>query len=1003
MLSRQFSCMLLVRAIHAFTVALFMLLSPWANAPAQAACSAWEGNVVLNEYYFGASNPPGNFLEIYSGDPTFTAATWQNWSIDVYSALNTKTSYVLSSSLTAVQACVFGSQTYVTYSAVGGLESSAALVILRDAGGSPVDAFVFDNDKNIPKPWPTAAASYYPALASECSSLSGTLDAQELLYKTTLSQMNMLQISNYGNKDISRFPDGTGVWDISSNRGSGTTFSQCSPNNPTLVKTANVATALPGGSVVYTVKLTNGGKTTVSGVVVSDPVPSNWTFTRTVTVGTTSVAGQTLTWNVGSVAADASATMTVTATVPIGEIGGVYTNTASSTAGITPATSSSAPVTVIYPMPTTTSISPGSANVGAAAFTMTVNGSNFVAGSVVRFAGSNLVTTYISASQLTVTIPASFLIAAGTFSIDVVNPPVNTLGGGTSNAQLFTVGNPVGSFNAFETATAANAISGVIKTRIAGSAFSLDVVAISGGAQASGFAGVVKVELLGNSVSGVALDGNNCPVSSTLLQTVTPNPALAGGRSPVSFAAVADAWKDVRVRISYPAAAPTVTSCSTDNFAIRPNSFSLSVTDADWQTAGTTRMLVNTGVSGGNVHKAGQPFTLQATAFNTTAATTVNYSGTPSAALSVCAGGACTATFGAFSIGAGAAVAGVINSSAVTYSEVGSFSLQLQDQTFADVDAGDGSAADCAGRYVCSATQSVGRFVPDHFDTDVSGGMPCPAGLTCPCPSGLTCPPDPSNGFVYSGQPFTAQVTARNAAGGTTVNYNTTTGLSKTVTLSTWDALGGSTPSDGTLTANTIPSTAFSAGVATSTSTPVYTFPATPTIPTDIFIRAIDVDNISSLRATPSASVEGGIKVVSGRVKVSNAYGSELLPLPMLATMQFYKAAGSWTTSTTDSVTSFNTKLSTAGGNLVPVIVTGPLAVGNISVVGAGAVTVAGGLKSFTLNKPLTTGSADISLNAPAYLFAGSNAAGVDPSIKGRATFGVYKGSNDFIYQREAY
>lgn len=985
MLSRQFSCMPLARVIRAFMAVLFALLSLLANAPAQAACSAWQGNAVLNEYYFGTANPPGNFLEIYSGDPTFTASTWQNWSIDVYSALNTKTSYVLNSSLTAVQACVFGSKTYVTYSVAGGLVSSAALVVLRDAGGSPVDALVFDNNKNTPAPWPAAATSYYPALAGECSSLSGTLDAQELLYKTTLSQMNMLQIPSYGNKDIARFPDGTGVWDISSNRGAGTTFSQCSPNNPTLIKTADVATVLPGGTVVYSVKLTNGGNTTVSGVVVSDPIPSNWTFTRSATVGTTSVAGQIITWNVGSVAAGASATMTVTATVPIGEIGGAYTNTASSTAGITPATSSSAPVTVIYPVPTTTSISPGSANVGAAAFTMTVNGSNFVAGSVVRFAGTNLVTTYISASQLTVTIPASYMTAAGTFNIDVVNPPVNTLGGGTSNAQLFTVGNPVGSFNAFETATAANAISGVIKTRIAGSAFSLDVVAISGGAKASGFAGAVKVELLGNTVTGVALDGNNCPTSSTLLQTVAPNPTIAAGRSTVSFAAVVDAWKDVRVRISYPAAAPTVTSCSTDNFAIRPNSFSLSVTDADWQTAGTTRLLDNTGASGGNVHKAGQPFTLQATALSAAATTTANYSGVPGASLAACAGSACTSTFGTFSIGAGAAVAGVINSSGATYSEAGAFSLQLQDQTFADVDVGDGTSADCAGRYVCSATQNVGRFVPDHFDTVVTAPL--------------------AGGLVYSGQAFTTNITARNAAGAVTQNYDAVLGLAKAVTLSAWDAAGGATanPAGGALSLNSVLPAAFSAGVAT-TATPIYTFPTTPVTPTDIYVRATESaggDGVTSLRGV--SSVEGNVKVVSGRYKISSAYGSELLPLPLTASVQFYNAAGSWVTSTSDNVTSFNTKLSSAGGNLLPTIVTGPLAVGNISVLGAGAVTVTGGLKTFILNKPLASGSADIILNAPSYLLTGSNAAGVDPSKAGRATFGVYKGNNDFIYQRESY
>jgi len=118
----------------------------------------------------------------------------------------------------------------------------------------------------------------------------------------------------------------------------------------------------------------------------------------------------------------------------------------------------------------------------------------------------------------------------------------------------------------------------------------------------------------------------------------------------------------------------------------------------------------------------------------------------------------------------------------------------------------------------------------------------------------------------------------------------------------------------------------------------------------------------------------------------------------MTATVQFYNAAGSWVTSTTDSVTSFDTST-----DIVVTIVKNPLAVADVSVKNAGAVAVAGGVRSFTLNRPGVAGSADISLNAPDYLLAGSNVAGNNPSISGRATFGVYKGNNNFIYQRENY
>lgn len=539
-----------------------------------------------------------------------------------------------------------------------------------------------------------------------------------------------------------------------------------------------------------------------------------------------------------------------------------------------------------------------------------------------------------------------------------------------------------GSFNVFETGTAALAITGVIKTKIAGSAFGLDVVAISSGAQASGFNGVVKVELLGNTVTGIALDAQNCPTSSTMLQAISPNPTISGGRSTVSFAAAADAWKDVRVRVSYPAAAPTVVTCSTDNFAIRPNSLTLSVTDADWQTAGTTNSLTNlSATTTSPVHKAGQPFTLQAAAANALGVTTTNYTGTPIAALSVCAGTACTATLGTFSIGTGTAVNGAINSSTATYSEVGAFTLQLQDQSFANVDAADGTTADCSGRYICSSALGVGRFVPDHFNTVVTGPMTCSSGLTCP-----------TGGMVYSGQAFTTQVTAYNAAGIATQNYDKNV-LAKAVTLYAYDALGGVSinPGGGTLTLNTVLVSAFSAGVAT-TSTPVYTLGTTLTAPTDIFMRVIESaggDNVSSLRSPALSSVEGGVKVVSGRVKIPNAFGSELLPLKLIASAQYYSGSN-WANSTTD--TTSNLTLSPTYNLLDKTgSTTGTTAASKSPSSGmiAGKLTI-------TLAKPTggATGTATITpTSAPSYL----------PATPGTATFGVYKGSDKFIYLRENY
>jgi MSHA biogenesis protein MshQ len=364
---------------------------------------------------------------------------------------------------------------------------------------------------------------------------------------------------------------------------------------------------------------------------------------------------------------------------------------------------------------------------------------------------------------------------------------------------------------------------------------------------------------------------------------------------------------------------------------------------------------------------------------------------------------------GTFSGSVGSFAGGVANATNLNWNEVGNGDL------VATLASGSylGSGLTVTGNTgtagtVCNGggAGNVGRFIPDHFNTVVTPGMLCPSGLTCPT---LFVAND--QGFVYSGQPFTANVYARNALDGTTVNYdgtaNTSPNFAKPVTLNAWDAPGSTTTnnppnaSGSSLGYGAIPAV-FSKGT-TFLGTPatlVYTFGTTPTVPTNIYIRAADAD-ATSLRLPASTSVEGGVEVVSGKISISNAYGSEMLPLPLTATVQYWNGIN-WVISATDSLTQFNTNLSsTSGGNIVANILTG--LGGGISVATPGVVTMAAGVTTFTLNRPKVPGSVDISLNAPNYLLVGSNGASVNPSKPGRAIFGVYKGSQNFIYLRENY
>jgi len=200
-------------------------------------------------------------------------------------------------------------------------------------------------------------------------------------------------------------------------------------------------------------------------ITVTNPAPGGGTSNaQTFTVNkanqaTLTLTGQTVTYPTafaslsttgGSGTGTVTYAVTTVGTAGCSIVGLTLSYTSAGTCGVTAtkaadtnynATSSAeATFTVNNPAPTTTSISPTSKTVGALAFTMTVNGTNFISSSVVNFAGSARTTTYVSSTQVTASILASDLLTAGIYNITVTNP---SPGGATSNAQLFNVNNPV--------------------------------------------------------------------------------------------------------------------------------------------------------------------------------------------------------------------------------------------------------------------------------------------------------------------------------------------------------------------------------------------------------------------------------------------------------------------------------------------------------------------------------------------------------------------------------
>lgn len=107
-------------------------------------------------------------------------------------------------------------------------------------------------------------------------------------------------------------------------------------------------------------------------------------------------------------------------------------------------TSNGQTFTINNPAPNPTTLVPSSAISAGPGFTLTINGTGFVSTSQVTWNGSNRTTTFISATQLQATIPASDIALAGSALVRVVNPAP---GGGTSGPLTFTINPTVVSGN----------------------------------------------------------------------------------------------------------------------------------------------------------------------------------------------------------------------------------------------------------------------------------------------------------------------------------------------------------------------------------------------------------------------------------------------------------------------------------------------------------------------------------------------------------------------------
>ncbi len=576
---------------------------------------------------------------------------------------------------------------------------------------------------------------------------------------------------------------------------------------------------------------------------------------------------------------------------------------------------------------------------------------------------------------------------------------------------------------AFDAAEAGAAPQSSIYTKLSGVPFDLDVMALLNASTVNtAYTGTVSVDLVDASTSA-------CPTGAGL-NTATNVVFGFGdaGRRTVTFN-YADAARNVKVRAQVGSSAP---ACSTDNFAIRPQAFNVTSTDA-----------TNTATGGTPVIRAG-------TAFNLTASAVPGYDGTPVLDASTLAGTPAAGTLSG-SFAAADAATGVAVGDAFTYSEVGHFGLgadAVYDTTFTAVD----QPGDCTagysntlsgGQYGCSfgsaavaqttGVSGFGRFIPYRFN--VTNNAPLFAPVCTP--------------FTYLDQPFlyavdpALTVTALNASGAVANNYGG-------VYWRLSPALGGRSYTDNAATAAALSvSTAGTIDLSETADSDgdgvvtllgealTYSKPAAPEAPfaadadldfsaaflTDGDGACYDPEDDGTCNAYSIASV-GGTELRWGRLALDNAYGSELGDLAIALHAEYWdgtsfivNGADSCTTGVAVGIADV-----TPSDNLDPTE-TCVQDTGGPGLSGAGCVAAAPAARQFSqppaagdfnlwLQAPGAgnDGSVTITVTAPAWLQFDWD--GVDQGLDGnlndddptaRATFGIYSGPPRRIYLREVY
>jgi|GEM_PF-2020919 len=540
-----------------------------------------------------------------------------------------------------------------------------------------------------------------------------------------------------------------------------------------------------------------------------------------------------------------------------------------------------------------------------------------------------------------------------------------------------------------------NASSGHLYTKVVSTAFNFDIVALKadGSVETSYATDTNKTP----TVELVEGSGSTACASRTVLATWSTQTFTAAhaGRLTSSAASLDNAYANLRCRVRE----GTVTGCSSDNFSIRPAGFTATASaNADNNGANATAT---------PVIKTGTGFTL-------TASASPGYTGTPTLDTSKAQAHSGAVQTGSLSGGfpAANAATGVASGTGLTYSEVGYFRLAangITDTTFTAVDSANGdctsdySNSQVNGKFGCyfgnaAATPYFGRFVPDHFA--VAQGT-------------LT----PGNGsFTYYGQDFSTgfSLYAQNSTNATTQNY---TGGFARLALNNWaglsfTAVDTSNAAVPLSTGTSPPSGTWNNGTASVTASHKTTraTSGTPNAEASLTVRTQAADGDGTTLASPTAIHATAALHRFGRLRLANAYGSELTPLPMSLTAQYWNGIG-FVTNTLDSSTALTTPAFTFYGQTASNQLASGETTATLNGTQPSGVLVAGngGLRLSAPGEG-NYGYVDLTVTAPAWLQynwdgvdQGGDGNTFDDPPRARAAFGKRNNASKVIIRREIY